>query len=81
MKTPFSKLQKLFFLGAILLFSNKTVSQELPSIVPPSPNAANFHSYGNTRVNHYTGAPNINIPIWNISQGNVNLPVVTQISG
>ncbi len=46
-----------------------------PTIFPPSPTAAGLGKYTDIPVSYYTGTPNINIPIWNISHGNLNLPI------
>ena len=63
-----------------MLFSVVVYSQELPKVIPPSPNAAAFHVYGNTAVNHYTGAPNIQIPIYTIKEGDLTLPIYLKYS-
>ncbi|TAM97329.1 MAG: hypothetical protein EPN39_11530, partial [Chitinophagaceae bacterium] len=47
----------------------------LPTIIPPSPNAASMEQYIETPVGLYTGTPKISIPIWNIKVGNINLPI------
>ena len=75
MKTSLSRLQGLCLLGATLFLCLKVSAQDLPSIVPPSPNAAAFHTYGNTQVNYYTGSANITIPIWEISEGDLSVPI------
>ncbi|WP_347923121.1 hypothetical protein [Pontimicrobium sp. SW4] len=81
MKTPIYKLQRLCLLGLILLFSSKMNSQELPSVIPPSPNAAAFHVYGNTQVNYYTGSANITIPLWEVKEGDLSVPIYLKYTG
>lgn len=54
---------------------NISLAQELPKIVPLSPNAASMAKYGEIPVGHFTGTTNINIPIYDIKSGNLNLPL------
>ena len=42
----------------------------------PSPNVASFGAYGHVPVNHYTGQPNITIPIYELKEGQINVPIV-----
>ncbi len=46
-----------------------------PDIFPPSPTAAEFAKYGEIPVSYYTGTPNIEIPIYSISSGQLSLPI------
>lgn len=50
-------------------------SQELPEIIPPSPEAASLGKYTEVPISHYTGVPNISIPIYTINSGGVNIPI------
>ena len=61
----------------ILFFTNLLFGQEpsMPSIVKPSPNAAALGAYGEYQVSNYTGIPNINIPIYTVKSGNIELPI------
>lgn len=56
-------------------------SQELPKIIPPSPNAGAFHVYGNTQVNYYTGSANITIPLFDVKEGELSLPIYLKYTG
>lgn len=60
----------LFALFPMIIFS-----QDLPEIVPLSPNAASIAKYGEIPVGHFTGVPNIGIPIYTISSGELTLPL------
>ncbi len=51
------------------------VSTTLPTIIPPSPNAAAFQKYGSIPVSAYTGIPNINIPLYQIVSGDISVPI------
>lgn len=41
----------------------------------PSPNAAGLGLYGQVPVNYYTGIPNIEIPIYQIKNGDISVPI------
>ncbi len=75
-------VKQLFAL--FLLFSTASIfSQELPMVIPPSPTVANLMQFEEVPVNHYTGQPNISIPLFNASlhQGlalNIGLSYNTQ---
>jgi len=49
--------------------------QELPAVIHQSPNAAAFAKYGQIPVSHYTGVPNISIPLHTIKSGEIELPL------
>ncbi|WP_108840583.1 PKD domain-containing protein [Aquimarina sp. Aq78] len=42
---------------------------------PVTPNASSFLQYGNTPVNHATGIPQINIPLYTIQEDGVSIPI------
>lgn len=75
------KLLLLIVLLSAVGYCYAQESQELPKIVPPSPNAAAFHVYGNTQVNNYSGAPNITIPIYEVVEGDLKLPIYLKYTG
>ncbi|CAM1344618.1 hypothetical protein [Tenacibaculum amylolyticum] len=43
--------------------------------LPNSPSSYEFSRYGNIGLSEYTGTPSINIPICNIKEGDINIPV------
>jgi hypothetical protein len=47
----------------------------LQQITPKSPNAAAIQKFGDWPVGHSTGLPAINIPLFNLQSGKLNLPV------
>ena len=65
----------VLLLSVLFLSIQPGSSQELPTIIPPSPNAAAFHVYGNTQVNNYTGSPDISIPIYTVKEGELSVPI------
>src|SRR5688572_13406764 len=64
-------------LSSILLFfaSISAFGQGIPTVTPPSPNAAAFSKYGNIPVSPYTGIPTINIPLYEINIRDIKVPV------
>ena len=71
MNTIFNNSLKVL---SVLLVIQLT-AQELPKIVPLSPNMASIAKYGEVPVGHFTGTPNINIPLYNVSSGELSLPL------
>ncbi len=66
------------FLIIILLFatlSNSFCQSIQPMISMPSPNAASLGQYGEANVSLFTGTANINIPIYEINEGNIKVPI------
>ncbi len=69
MKTFFS------FLVLLICSVNLILGQDLPKIVPLSPNAASIAKYGEIPVGHFTGVPNIGIPIYTVQSSELSLPL------
>ena len=45
----------------------------VPKLIPATPQAAALGKYGNVPVSHYTGIPNISIPLYQLSQKDLSL--------
>jgi len=58
-----------------LFFGLNIFGQQLPTVVPQSPNAAEFARYGEIPVSYYTGVPNISVPIYTIKSGEIDVPL------
>jgi len=67
MKNIISLILSILFWSVIL--SAQPVNKYIEDVVQPTPNSAALLKFGDTPVSHYTGIPNINIPIHTISQG------------
>lgn len=71
--------KQILFLFCVSLFTvslrGQGSSQQLPKVVPPSPNVAAIQRYGEIPVSPYTGVPNISIPLYSIKTNNLSLPV------
>ncbi|UOY08523.1 hypothetical protein L0P88_08200 [Muricauda sp. SCSIO 64092] len=68
-------MKKTLLIIALVCVSIRPYAQGLPKIVPPSPNAASLAQFVEIPVSHYTGLPDIRIPLYHISQGNVQVPI------
>ncbi|MGG1921174.1 hypothetical protein [Chryseobacterium cucumeris] len=49
--------------------------KHIPKISPTSPESFKFSQYGNVPIGMFTGAPNINIPITELSVDGTNIPI------
>ncbi|WP_188936820.1 hypothetical protein [Puia dinghuensis] len=47
----------------------------LPQPIPPSPTAAALGKYGDIPVSKYTGVPDITVPLWQITEGDIHVPI------
>lgn len=62
----------------ILCFSQSLIGQEkykMPAVIPQSPDAAALGKYVESPVGFYNGVPQINIPLFTISDNGVNVPI------
>ncbi len=59
----------------ILPFSSFGQAIELPKILPPSPNAASLGDYGQVPVGLFTGTPQVNIPLYELNEGRLKVPI------
>ncbi|WP_299334916.1 RHS repeat domain-containing protein [uncultured Psychroserpens sp.] len=71
MKKHTSIVFKIF----LFIASGSIWAQELPNIVPPAPEAAALGKFTEIPISHYTGVPNISIPITSFNVGNKSFPV------
>ncbi len=54
---------------------------EFPKLAPPTPNAVAMHTYGNNSVSYYSGRIDISIPIYTITEGDLELPISLSYNG
>ena len=70
----FKFINKAIVLLTISSFNCGVIAQDiLPT--PPTPQAAQFIRYGEIPVGHTTGVPQIEIPIYTISAGLIDIPI------
>ena len=74
--------QRFLFVSFLLLLLTKLLSAQvqenninLPKIIPPSPNSASLGKFGDIPVGLATGLPSIDIPLYTITEGSLNVPV------
>lgn len=52
-----------------------------PKIIAPSPDAAALGKYGEIPVGLYTGIPSVSIPIYEVKQGKISVPISLSYNG
>lgn len=71
-------MERLFNTLILLILSIYCHSQieiSTPKIIPTSPNAASLGIFGDIPVGHYTGIPNIVIPLYKIELDGMEIPI------
>ncbi|MCP4457838.1 MAG: hypothetical protein GY816_07425 [Cytophagales bacterium] len=76
-KQHFEFINRTVILVVFLSFLPFLGFSQTPTIevIPPSPDAASLGKYGDTPVGMYTGIPNITVPLHQISEKDVNIPI------
>ncbi|KIA92323.1 hypothetical protein OC25_16685 [Pedobacter kyungheensis] len=72
-----AKFRVAVLLTPVLIFlSIKTLkAQNLTDQIPPSPSSMQMQRYGDYPVSQYTGIPDIKIPIYTITEGDITVPI------
>jgi YD repeat-containing protein len=60
---------------SILCSAQISSGDQLANVIPNSPNTSAMMKFDNIPVSIYTGIPNISVPFYHISAGNVSIPV------
>jgi hypothetical protein len=82
MKRSISKWAKACLLLLVAVsYCSHLWSQQVPKVIPPSPNAANLGQFVNTPMGMYTGTPIISIPVWTVKEGKLSLPISLSYQG
>lgn len=68
-------MKHLLLTISIALFGHAAFAQEVPQIIPPSPTAASLSKYAEVPVSYYNGLTNISIPLYEIIEGDINVPI------
>ena len=66
------KITKLLYIALLGILG---FGQELPTVIPPSPEASSLAKFIESPVSYYTGTPNINIPIYTVNSGGIQIPI------
>lgn len=67
-------LNKITIICFLVIFT-KANAQDLPDVIPPSPEASSLAKFSEVPVSHYTGVPNISVPLTTYKVGAKSLPV------
>ncbi len=70
-----NEISKVFFLLYLILSASIGFAQSLPQVIKPSPETTALFRYLDYPVDHSTGVPEINIPIYEIKSGSLTLPI------
>jgi hypothetical protein len=68
-------MKRIHFVIYFLFFSFSIFSQEFSKIVPPDPNVASLFKSTITPITEYSGLPNVSIPLYTVTEGNISLPI------
>jgi YD repeat-containing protein len=68
-------MRKYIILLIGLVFNVNCYGQQLPNVIPPSPEAAQLAKFVETPVSLYNGTPTINIPITTVNAGSLTIPI------
>lgn len=75
----FIKTIQIYFCLSIISIKSFCIidpeGDKIPSVIPPSPDAASLGKYGEVPVSLYTGAINISIPLWEIRTNKLSVPI------
>jgi YD repeat-containing protein len=70
------KKQPYMFVFLLSFFSAEVVvAQYQPFQAIKSPNVASMERFGDIPVNLFTGIPDISVPLYNLSSGNISIPI------
>lgn len=78
-------IRSLFITICLILLGNnhKLTAQSIinnPIIVPPSPSVAAFQKFDFSEINLYNGIPSVQIPIYEIKEGDLSYPITLSYS-
>lgn len=68
-------VQLILILSSFCLFGQGNNRFNKPPISILSPDAADLGRYGAYNINHYTGTPNISIPLYTINESGTTIPI------
>lgn len=70
-----SNLYRLITFLLLFLLSEVTRGQIQPIYSVPTPEVAGLGTYGTIPVSHFTGVPDISIPLYDIKEGEISVPI------
>lgn len=51
------------------------VNRMMPKPLPASPNVASLGKFGDYQISHFSGLPDISIPIYEVQSGSLKVPI------
>ncbi len=72
------------FLAALSVVANDNISSYAPrdySIIPPSPEVSSLINFYDIPVDYFHGLPDITLPIYELTQGSLKVPVSIRYHG
>ncbi|SCW74457.1 hypothetical protein [Mucilaginibacter sp. NFR10] len=81
MKRIILTLSSLFLYSLCSAQSSPHDFQNLITVAPVSPDAANLGKFGNIPVSYATGVPSVNIPLFEINTGHIKIPLSLDYHG
>lgn len=55
--------------------AQNVINRNIPKPIPESPNVASLGKFGDYQVSHFTGLPDITIPIFEVKSGELTVPI------
>lgn len=75
MKRNLRKWMLLIIVAASMEVQAQQNEKDLPSIIPPSPEMSSLGKFVEQPVSKYTGVPQISIPVYNIRESGIEIPI------
>ena len=75
---------KFFLVPVMMLLAMAATGQndlKLPEITPPSPEAYELTKYGDVPINEFTGMVSLNIPLYSLRAGQLEMPISLNYAG
>lgn len=63
------------FLLSLILLASVLHGQTIPKVIPPSPSTQQFQKYVDYPVGSFTGVPEINVPLYTVTEGDISIPI------
>ncbi|WP_378187901.1 hypothetical protein ACE939_05750 [Aquimarina sp. W85] len=68
-------MKRYFVLICLISIFFISKAQELPSVIPAAPGISTLSKFVDVPVGHFTGVPQISIPITSVTQGEISFPI------
>jgi hypothetical protein len=58
-----------------IFYAQQSNQNLIPNVLPPTPDVASLGRFGKYAVSHFTGVPQISVPIYEVKVGDISLPI------